>query len=83
MGIALIIVAWILCAGITCGVMMHVQPDEWGDAPVLCMGLCLVGWFLFALMGIGYIVLKQLSKVGLFFAGFLDKEFERKEDEDA
>ena len=29
-----------------------------------------------------YIVLKQLSKVGSFFAGFLDKALERKEEED-
>lgn len=82
MGIALIIVAWILCAGITCGVMMHVQPDEWGDAPILCMFMCIIGWWLFAIFGIGYLVMKQLSKIGLFVAGFLDNLFgEGDEDE--
>lgn len=80
--VAITVIAWVICAGITCGCMMHFIPDEWGDAPVLCMGLCLMGWLLFALMGIGYIVLKQLSKVGSFFAGFLDKALERKEEED-
>jgi len=81
--VALTVIAWVICAGITCGCMMHFIPDEWGDEPVLCMALCLVGWFLFAIMGIGYIVIKQMSKIGMFFAGFLDKAFERKEDEDA
>lgn len=75
--IVLFIIAWILCAGITCGVMMHVQPDEWADDPTLCMSICIVGWWLFAIFGIGcfviYLVMKQLSKIGLFVAGFLDK----------
>lgn len=69
--IVLIITAWILCAIITCGVMMHVQPDEWLDSQVLCMVVCLVCWWLFAAMGIGYLIIKQLSKLGLFVAGFL------------
>lgn len=80
--IVLGIIAWVLCAGITCGVMMHIYPNEWGDTPVFCMGVCLMGWYIFALMGLGYIVLKRLSKIGMFFAGFLDKAFERKEEED-
>lgn len=79
--IALFIIAWVICAVITCGGMMHVYPDEWGDDPVFCMGICLGLWPVFALIGIGYIVLKRLSKIGMFFAGFLDKALERKEDE--
>ena len=71
--IVLGIIAWILCAGITCGVMMHVLPDEWADTPILCMTMCILGWWLFAIWGIGYFVMKQLSKIGLFVAGFLDK----------
>lgn len=71
--IVLFIIAWILCAGITCGAMMHVWGDEWADTPTLCMFMCIIGWWLFAIFGIGYWVMKQLSKIGLFVAGFLDK----------
>ena len=80
--VALTVIAWVICAGITCGGMMHFLPDEWGDAPVFCMGMCLIGWFLFAIMGVGYIVLKQLSKIGMFVAGFLDKVLEKEEEQD-
>ena len=80
--VALTVIAWVICAGITCGCMMHFIPDEWGDTPVFCMWMCLMVWPMLLLMGIGYIVLKQLSKVGSFFAGFLDKALERKEEED-
>lgn len=71
--IVLFIIAWILCAGITCGAVMHVQPDEWADEPTLCMFICIACWWLFAICGIGYLVVRQLSKIGLFVAGFLDK----------
>lgn len=80
--IALYIIAWVLCAGITCGGMMHNYPDEWGDAPVSCMGICLMGWPVFMFIGIGYIVLKRLSKIGMFVAGFLDKAFEKEEEDE-
>ena len=80
--IVLGIIAWILCAGITCGAMMHVWADEWADDPTLCMFICFVGWWSFAILGIGYLIVKQLSKIGLFVAGFLDKLFEKKEEHD-
>ncbi len=80
--IALTIIAWVICAGITCGCMMHVYPDEWGDDPVFSMGMCLMGWPILALIGIIILSLKKLSKIGVFFAGFLDEVFEKeKEDE--
>ena len=71
--IVLGIIAWILCAGITCGAMIHAQPDEWADDPILCMTICIVGWWFFAILDIGYLVMKQLSKIVLIVAGFLDK----------
>lgn len=80
--IALGIIAWVLCAGITCGAMMHVWADEWADSPILCMAVCIVSWWLFAILGIGYLVVKQLSKIGMFFAGLIDKVFEKKEEQD-
>lgn len=82
MKISLTIIAWVICAGITCGGMMHVYPDEWGDDPVFCMGMCLGIWPVFALMGIGYLILKRMSKIGMFVAGFLDKVLEWKEEQD-
>lgn len=83
MKIALIIIAWVLCAGITCGVMMHVDPDEWSDGyEVLCMFTCLLGWPLLAVIGLVYLVMKKLSNIGIFVAGFLDKLSEKKEEQD-
>ena len=59
---------------------MHVQPDEWADDPTLCMSICIVGWWLFAILGIGYLIMGQLSKIGLFFAVFLDKLMDKKDE---
>ena len=80
--IVLGIIAWVLCAAITYGVLMHVDPDEMEDEPLLGMFLCVLIWPLFVLIGIGIVILSRLSKIGMFFAGFLDKALERKEDED-
>jgi len=82
--IVLFIIAWILCAGITCGAMMHVWADEWADDPILCMFICILCWWFVAIFGIGsfiiYLVMKQLSKIGMFFAGLIDKLFEEMEE---
>ena len=82
MTVVLTIIAWFICAVITCGGMMHFCPDDWAGDEWLCMMVCLGAWPIFALGGIGYIVLKQLSKIGMFFAGFLDKALDRKDNQD-
>lgn len=80
--IVLGIIAWVLCAGIASGVMIHVNPDEWSDGfEGLCMFTCLIGWPILAVIGLMYLVMKKLSNVGIFFAGFIDKLFEKKEEE--
>lgn len=80
--IVLGIIAWLLCAAITYGVLMHVDPDEMEDDPLLGMFLCVLIWPFFILIGIGIVILSRLSKIGMFFAGLIDKLFERKEEQD-
>lgn len=80
--IVLGIIAWVLCAAITYGVLMHVDPDEMEDDPLLGMFMCVLIWPLFVLIGIGIVILSRLSKIGIFVAGFLDKLFEEKEEQD-
>lgn len=80
--IVLGIIAWVLCAAITYGVLMHVDPDEMEDDPLLGMFMCVLIWPLFVLIGIGIVILSRLSKIGMFFAGLIDKLFEEKEEQD-
>ena len=80
--IVLGIIAWVLCAAITYGVLMHVDPDEMEDDPLLGMFICVLIWPLFILIGIGIVILSRLSKIGMFFAGLIDKLFEKKEEQD-
>lgn len=80
--IVLGIIAWVLCAAITYGVLMHVDPDEMEDEPLLGMFICVLIWPYFFLIGIGIVILSRLSKIGMFFAGLIDKLFEKKEDEE-
>lgn len=67
---------WILMASICAGCLMHFFPDEWNphdpENSILAMYLGLTCWWLFAVMGIGYLILKVLSKLPLFIAGFLN-----------
>ena len=80
--IVLGIIAWVFCATITYGALMHVNPDEIEDEPLLGMFMCVLIWPLFILIGIGIVILSRLSKIGMFCAGFIDKLFEEKEDEE-
>lgn len=80
--IVLGIIAWVLCAEITCGVMIHDQPDEWNDGLEWVMLVCLLGWPILAFISLIYLVMKQLSMIGMFFAGLINKLFEEKEDEE-
>ena len=70
------IIGWILMASICAGCLMHFFPDDWNphepENPILAMFLGLTVWWLFAVMGIGYLCLKLLSKLPLFITGFLD-----------
>ena len=76
----LFILVWVLCAVITYGVIMHMQPDEWTDDIELYMFICLIGWWLFAILWISCLILRQLCKIALFFAGFLDKLMDKRDE---
>ena len=80
--IALFLIAWVICAIITCGAMIHVQQNEWNGAEGLCMFACFFGWPILALIGVVFFTMKELSKLGVFFAGFFDKMFEKKDNEE-
>ncbi len=84
--IVLGIIVWVLCAGIMCGFMMHDEPGEREDIVGAYMFACLLGWPILAFASLIYLAkklaMKQLSKIGMFFAGLIDKLFERKEEQD-
>ena len=82
--IIVFIIAWILAASIFAGCTMHFWPDVYdphntNDA-VLVMLMGLIAWWFFAVMGIGYLILKVLSKLPLFITGFLDGLRGKKDD---
>ena len=77
--ICLAITCWIACALITAGVTLHFEPDLWEGSEELLVFIFLIGWWLFALINCGALILKllakilkQLVKVMLFIVGFLD-----------
>lgn len=77
--IVLIIFAWIVCAVITEGVLMHIDPEEWEDDLQANMLFCIAMWPMLVIAGIGYVLLTQLSKLSMVVYGFLD--YIRKGDE--
>ena len=79
--IILCVTCWIACALITAGVMIHFEPDGWEDFEGLLVFMCLISWWLCVLFMCGSLILKQLAKVPLFIAGFLDA-VTRKDDEE-
>lgn len=66
-------IAWIFCSGVCYGILMHYDAENCSDEPVMTMFMCLIAWWFFTIIGIGYLIIKQLSKVGEFFAGFIDR----------
>ena len=77
--IVLIIFAWIVCAVITAGVLMHIDPEEWGRDLQVNMLFCIAAWPMLVVAGIGYVLLTKLSKLSMVVYGFLD--YIRKGDE--
>ena len=70
------VIAWILAASVCAGCMMHFFPDEWdardtGDV-ILATAISLTSWWVFAALGIGYVIIKQFTRLPLLIAGFLD-----------
>ena len=73
MKIILVIVAWIACAVITAGcIIFFDEAIEDEEDLLILVGLSLVMWPIFLLMGAGKLILKELSKLSLFVAGFIN-----------
>lgn len=79
--IILCVTCWIACSFITAGAILHFEPDDWENSKEELVSMCLVGWWLCVLFICGSLILKQLAKVPLFIAGFLDA-VTRKDDEE-
>lgn len=76
--IFLFIFLWMAAAIITCGIMVHMEPDEWGgEFTWLAMLVCTPSWPLFAIFGLVYLIFTKIGKLATAVAGFLDS-FTRK-----
>lgn len=80
-----VIIAWIICAIVTYGVMKYKDDtNEMEGDETLWMGVCIATWPIFLIMGIGSLIgsflLKKLSNLGEFVGGFLYGAFKKKED---
>lgn len=77
----LFIFLWMAVAIITCGILIHMDPDECGEEFAwMAMVICTCGWPLFAIFGLIYLIFTEIGKLATAVAGFLD--FFRKEEED-
>ena len=69
----LFIFLWMVASVITCGIMISLDPDEWGgEWTWLAMLLCIVSWPLAAVFGLAYFIFSKIGKLATFVAGFLD-----------
>lgn len=79
--ILLCIALWTLCAVIAYGVVKFIDPREVEGDEASVMLMCFLIWPYFALIGIGYIFFRWLSKFGEFVAGFLSGLLGRKDED--
>lgn len=76
--IFLFIFLWMIAAIITCGIFIHMDPDEWGgEFAWLWMLVCTASWPLMAICGLVYLIFVEIGKLATAVAGFLDS-FSRK-----
>ena len=75
-------VLWFMAATFVTGVMLHWDPDEWEDMlPVLFFTNLFMWWFLCIVL-IGIWFFKSISKPSMAVAGFLDRVFDGRKDDD-
>lgn len=73
-----VIIAWIICAIVTYGVMKFTDYiDEIDDESLFMLG-CIICWPLLIVITTGYFLLKKLSNLGEFVGGFLHGVFGKK-----
>lgn len=73
-----VIIAWIICAIVTYGIIEFLDYiDEIGDEALFMFG-CIICWPLLIVITIGYFLLKKLSNLGEFVGGFLHGVFGKK-----
>lgn len=75
-----VIIAWIMCAIVTYGIIEFMDYiDEIEDEALFMLG-CIICWPLLIVITIGYFLLKKLSNLREFVGGFLYGAFKKKED---
>lgn len=73
-----VIIAWIMCAIVTYGIIEFTDYiDEIVDEALFMLG-CIICWPLLIVIIIGYFLLKKLSNLGEFVGGFLHGVFGKK-----
>lgn len=78
--IFLFIFLWMAAAIITCGILIHMDPDEWGEEFAwMAMIICTCSWPLLAIFGLIYLIFTKIGKLATAVAGFLDS-FKKEEE---
>lgn len=76
----LFIFLWMIAAVITCGIFIHMDPDEWGgESAWIWMLVCTLSWPLMAIFGLIYLIFTKIGKLATAVAGFLDS-FKKEEE---
>ena len=79
--IFLFIFLWMVAAIFTCGILIHINPDECGEEDAwMAMVICTCGWPLIAIYGLIYLIFSKFGKLATAVAGFLDS-FKKDEEE--
>lgn len=71
--IFLFIFLWMIAAVITCGIVISIDPDEWGEEFAwIAMIVCTASWPLLAIFGLAYLIFTKIGKLATAVAGFID-----------
>ena len=69
--IAIILIAWTMCAILTYAIIGYIDPDEVEGDEASTMALCFAIWPILAFVFVGYAIMKWLSHFGDWARGFL------------
>lgn len=69
--IIVVFLVWLMCAVIAYGIIKVIDPDEIEGEEAFSMFMCVMVWPFLLIVGIGYLLLSKLSKLGEFAAGFI------------
>lgn len=78
--IILLLILNFIPAAIALGILIHLDWDEWEDDLAFGMFICYISWPFLTILHIGYLIMNNIGKLGLFVAGFLDSIAKAKEE---